>query len=176
MNTYPMFTPPEDLAVIGAKNWKKKEAQRYFDWLMSEKSTRVDYFLKYIGYVLTSNDEKDLKEISPLLYTSINNDSFYSIREFDNAKQLNDMGLAMACDMGLLLAQLLQESKPQLYWEIGKGPKTYHSYNLPVLKQFVNREWDLLFTSISKNGYSLNELKQPYDWFTFYNDLKSKAL
>ena len=176
MNSYPFFIPPENLAVTGAKNWKKKEAQQYFDWFMNEKSSRVAYFLKYLGYKLTQDNEQDLINISNLLFTSINNESFFSIREIDKVKQLNDMGLALAADMGLFLAQLLQEKKPHLFWEIGKGPKSYHSCNLPILKGFVNRDWDLVFTSITKNGFSINEMKRPYDWLGFYKDLKSKAI
>ena len=49
--------------------------------------------------------------------------------------------------MGLLLAQLLEELKPSLYWKIVKGPKSYHGYNLPIMKNFfgTTSEVDLLF-------------------------------
>ena len=38
MTEYPLFTPPESLAVKGTKNWTKLEAQAYFDWLTSLKN------------------------------------------------------------------------------------------------------------------------------------------
>ena len=90
-------------------------------------------------------------------------------------KVLNNKGLAVAADMGLLLASLLENEMPSLHWAIGIGPKSYHSYNLPVLKEFANGAWDLVFSSVNKNSYSLNELKRSFDWLSFFTDLKSKA-
>lgn len=175
MQLYPLFMPDEELAVIGVKNWKKKEAKQYFDWFIQIKQIRVVNFLKYIDIELTGNNEFDLQIISNKLYNVINNPRFYNIRESDGLKQLNNEGLAMATDMGLLLAQLVEDACPTLFWEIAKGPKSYHSYNLPVLKEFIGstNEVDLVFLSIVKIGYSLNILKAPFNWNDFYINLKN---
>ena len=174
MKEYPLFMPPESLAVIGAKNWKKKEAQEYFDWFMRERKQRVSNFLDFIGYELTGNIEQDLKIISQKLFDAANTPDFFSIRDVDGSKKLNDRGLALAADSGLLLAQLLEYARPNLYWQIAKGPKSYHSYNLPVLKEFENGDWDLVFTMIHKVGYSL--LKElPINLLDMYLGLLNKA-
>ena len=177
MKEYPLFMPPEELAVRGAKSWKKKEAQAYFDWFIQVRKQRVTDFLSYIRYDLTGDVEKDLSTISQKLYETVNSPQFYSIRETDRAKKLNDQGLAIAADMGLLLAQLLEIANPSLYWEIARGPKTYHSYNLPVLKEFTGTtsEVDLLFFAIIKTGVSLNVEKRPFDWTNSYYNLLSSA-
>lgn len=177
MNTYPLFMPPNELAEKGAKNWKKKEAQAYLEWFLNNKEQRVNQLLTFLGYQLTGDSIKDLSIISKLVYDKIEDPQFYTIRKIDNAKQLNDAGLAIAVDMGLLLAELLQKEKPSLHWEIGSGPKSYHSYNLPVLSSFDgnSKELDTLFLSIVNTGYSINVLNSPYDWATTFNDLKSRA-
>jgi hypothetical protein len=176
MTVYPLFMPPEQLAVIGTKNWKKKEAQEYFDWFMNVRKQRALDFLAYIKYDLTVKIEEDLSIISQKLFDTVNAPQFYSIREIDGAKKLNDQGMAIAADMGLLLAELLEKNKPSLYWEIAKGPKTYHSYNLPVLKGFTGTisEIDILFFSVVKMGVSLNVEKRPFNWLeSFYNILNT---
>lgn len=174
MKEYALFTPPESLAIIGTKNWKKKEAQEYFDWFMRVRKQRVSDFLDFIGYDLTGNVEQDLNTISQKLFDRVNTPDFYSIREVDGAKKMNDQGLAIAADTGLLLAQLLENAKPNLYWEIAKGPKSYHSYNLPVLKEFESGDWDLVFTMINKVGYSLQKNHQ-INLVDTYSDLLNKA-
>ena len=166
--------PPNELAEKGAKNWKKKEAQAYLSWFLDIKEERVKYFLAFLDYKPIGKQKIDLTSISELLYNKINDSQFYTLRTIDGGKVLNDYGLSIAADMGLLLAELLQKENPSLYFEIATGPKSYHSYNLPVLKEFLNGEWDLIFTSVLKTGYSLNELKGPYDWASFYNSLKIK--
>jgi hypothetical protein len=177
MTEYPLFTPPESLAVKGTKNWTKLEAQAYFDWFMEVRKQRVSNFLDFIRYNLTGNVEHDLVTISQKLFDTVNTPDFYSIREIDGAKKLNDYGLAIAADMGLLLAQLLEELKPSLYWKIGKGPKSYHGYNLPIMKNFfgTTSEVDLLFFSIIKVGVSLNVDKRPFDWLTSLKNFEKAA-
>lgn len=168
--------PPEDLAEMGVKNWKKKEASRYFNWFMDIRAKRVEDFLKYLDYRLTGDPKVDLDAIGEKVFHSLNETQFHTIRETDGGKKLNDAGLAIAADLGLLLAQLLEEKHPKLYWEIGKGPKVYHAYNLPVLKGFPkDNEWEPIFYSINSNGYSLNYLKSPYDWADFF-EASSKKL
>jgi hypothetical protein len=176
MNNYPLFSPPEHLATRGSKNWNKKEAQEYFNWFMEIRNQRVIDFLHYIGYSLTSNLENDLIRISDIVYLFYNNADYYSIREKDGSKYLNEFGLSMAADIGLLLARELERTHSSLHWTIAKGPKNYHSYNLPVLRKFKDGEWDLIYDSIGNVHLSLNVLKAPYPWFKRYKYFLDTAL
>jgi len=168
--------PPDELADKGAKNWKKKEALAYLDWFLTVNTQRVSHLLAFLGYEPTGDQTKDLPVISELLYDKINNPQFYTLRAIDGAKILNDQGLAIAADMGLLISDLLKKEKPSLHWEIGTGPKSYHSYNLPVLKEFKNGEWDLIFDSIGNIGVSLNVEKKPFNWLERYQFFLQQAI
>ena len=175
---YPLFMPPLELAEKGAKNWKKKEAQSYLNWFLNVRVERVSHFLSFLDYQLTGENDTDLAIISKLVFSKINTPNFYSLREIDGAKQLNNEGLALASDMGLLLSTLLQKEKPSLSWRVGIGPKSYHSYNLPVLGPFEgnSNEVDLIFLSIVNTGYSINVLHNSYDWAGFLKSLVTKAI
>lgn len=175
MKKYNLFIPPLSLAEKGVKNWNKKEAKQYFDWFLHEKENRVKGLLSYLDYELTGDIERDIQVIGNKVFDLVNQNNFHDIRPIDNGKKLNDSGLALVTDFGLLIANLLERSNPNLKWAIGGKPKSYHSYNLPVLTGFNNGEWDFIFTSINKHGFSLNELKSVYDWVSFYKELNNKA-
>jgi hypothetical protein len=176
MKDYPLFIPPEELAAKGAKKWTKREARAYFDWFQNEKEKRVENFLSFMRVQLTGSDETDLGRLAPMLYAEIGAFPFSEINEVTQRKKLTNMGLALAADMGLLMSGMLQAGHPELYWEIGSGPKSYHGYNLPVLKEFKSGAWDPVFSSINKNGYSLNEAKAPYDWSGFFSSLNDSVI
>ncbi len=177
MSEYPLFMPPNELAEKGAKNWNKKEAQAYFDWFLSVRYERVKFLLQYINnYTNFENNLKLITEVNRKVFYLIQNEHFHTIREFDGGMKLNNQGLAVVVDFGLLVAQFLEEKNPSLFWKIAKGPKSYHSYNLPVLDGFSNGEYDLVFISINKFGYALNHQKSPYDWNTFIKELQTRIL
>lgn len=175
MNNYPLFTPPDHLAEKGAKNWTKKEAQEYFNWFLAIKAKRISKMLEFLGYSLTSNTYSDIDALNNKIYSCLCDSSFHNIRETDSSRALNNYGFALAADFGLFLASLLEESSKNLSWIIGRGPKSYHSYNQPVLSGFSNGEYDFLFLSINKSGYAINHLKHPYDWVSFYKELEDKS-
>lgn len=57
---YPLFLPPESLAINGVKNWSADEAQQYFDWFLSIWEQRVAAFLEYLSLHLVPSDPRGL--------------------------------------------------------------------------------------------------------------------
>lgn len=169
---YPLFKPSEHLAEKGAKNWTKKEALEYFNWFQEIKNERVENLLRFFNQ--SSSDEIDLNEIGEKLYNVLSESREFTEKLENGRLVLNNYGLSLVADFGLLIAKNLELRYSELKWKIGGKPKSYHSYNLPVLEGFKNGEWDFIFTSIQKFGYALNHLMSPYDWETFYNDLTQK--
>ncbi len=176
MESYPLFLPPIHLAEKGTKNWNKKEVKEYFEWFQSAKGMRVYNFPEYIDYQLVNNTSEDLGVLSKMVFELLESSQFHTINEGSRIKQQNEQGLALAADFGLLFSKFLEEDKPHLKWIVGKGPKKYHVYNLPMLTGFSTPDWDFIFISIQKNGFALNHLQKPYDWATFYVEIKNKVL
>ncbi len=173
MKNYPIYAPPESLALKGSKNWNKKESIEYFNWFIQIMDERISSFLSYIDYRLTGKIKSDLQEISLKVFNIVSLPQFYSIRDIDGVKVLNKHGLSIAADMGLCLGKLVKNENPNIQWSIGKGPKSYHSYNLPVLREFegTTSEFDCVFFLIVKLGVSINIKKKPYDLNEIYSNL-----
>jgi hypothetical protein len=59
------------------------------------------------------------------------------------------MGSSLAIDVGLLMAELLQEEMPWLDWEIVTRPRSEVSFNLPVLAGFKAMRFDPMLVGLN---------------------------
>ena len=171
---YTIFKPEEHLAEKGVKNWTKKEATEYFNWFLKVKDKRVDEFLKFFDISLSNQFDLDLNLISKKLFQHLTENREFTDQLENGRLVLNKYGYSVIGDFGLLLSKNFETKYTKLKWVIGGKPKSYHSYNLPVLEGFENGEWDFIFTSIQKFGYAMNHINEPYDWSGFYNELIDK--
>lgn len=173
---YPLFTPPGHLAEKGVKNWNKREAKEYAEWFHLNRNERVNGLLSFFGFETLGDHASDLHRLGELIYHKLREDSAYAEEKENGRLVLSDPGYALAADFGLLFAQLIESRFSNLSWSIGGKPKSYHAYNLPILQGFSgSNEWDFLFKSVQSFGYSLNVIKQPYDWEKFYYEIAQQA-
>lgn len=149
MIDYPLFAPPEHLAAKQAKQWSKKEAQEYKDWLMSVIDCRVDFLINFLGVSKVRNIENLLDKCGNVVAELLWTEDFSE--KTNDSLQLNNRGYALAADMGLLVAKsLLKFGNDKIYWNILKKPKTELSYNLPVLEGFSACHLDPIGGSIAE--------------------------
>ena len=139
MKDYPLFIPPEQVHSIPQKNWNASQAELYFEWFMSVKDDRVNYLLTALNEVYSNDPESDLKRIGSKVYDELFKAPF-SERENGTIK-ITNCGLAMAADVGILLANVLMFNNSHIKWEILKKPKSDLSYRLPVLTGFVGLDY-----------------------------------
>lgn len=133
---YPLFVPPEHLAVKGRRDWTRKEADEYFEWQLGEIPTRVDALLCFLGLSGRKPDRELLHEAGVRVVEFIFQPQF-SIGREDGSRGLTDAGLAISADTGLLVAgMILSEAKGRVGWTVVRKPKSDASYNLPVLIGF----------------------------------------
>lgn len=66
--------------------------------------------LSFLGYDITGNIEEDIKVIGIKVFKLLNLQNFHDIRPIDNGKKLNDSGIALAADFGILLANFLKKN------------------------------------------------------------------
>lgn len=146
---YPLFIPPAPLHPKDRREWSPKEAQAYYDWLLSILKERTDSLLTYFGEQL-GEPEETLMRMGEKVAAALRTQEFFEHSEgepillkqkhvvvTEGGPTLTNRGYALAADMGLLVARLLLEAcGSKLRWEILKKPKREFSFNLPVLVGF----------------------------------------
>lgn len=135
MKDYPLFIPPGELSEKIPKQWNSKEAEQYFNWLLSIIEERTNNLLDYFeeknngdfSTILGNMGIKEVKELSKKEFAVIT----------ETGPKLINRGYALAADMGLLVARFLLEScEGKVSWSIVKKPKNDMSCQLPVLIGF----------------------------------------
>ncbi len=187
IKTYPLFMPPIELAEKGHINWTKKEARQYFEWFMSIKDIRLEFFLNFFDIQYSKDPEIIFEEqfAKWIFHLFDNNENLVSIKkriapedaspemkyliERDPPRQeFNDLGYAIAADSGLLCAKVVSDNCPDLIWDIAlAGGKRYVNYHKAVLKNPNNElstEWDPIGTGISNIGYAIISSRKYYDY------------
>ncbi len=131
MNEYPLFIPPDELIDISRETWNKKQADKYFSWLMESKSGRVNFLLKYLTLDGSTCDQRKLIVGAAQKFQEV-----FGTGAFNRSGELTNMGYALSADMGLLIAQSLIKSEASVNWTILRKPKSHAAINLPILKGF----------------------------------------
>jgi hypothetical protein len=151
LNNYPVFTPPESLASKSHRDWTKKEAQSYFDWLMRCIDERVATLLDVLGV----QHEEDMDARGLIAETGERaaqalRDPACSESAADGTPVLTNIGYSIAADVGLLVAmQVRRAAGDKVRWEIVRKPKSDVSYNLPVLTGFGLDTYDPVGVSVA---------------------------
>ena len=173
---YPKFVPPDAVASRSHRDWSRKEAEIYSDWLMGAASERVNGLLAFLGMSNGSASGRDLLlEAGTLVARKLMQDDF-SEAQPDGARRLSDAGYALAADMGLLTARLLQEATmDSVRWEILRKPKSDASYNLPVLTGFGSLILDPVGGSVAEATGILIGRRGPDAWARILDFWKGKA-
>lgn len=188
--------PPDRLAEKGILNWTKKEALEYFDWFMSVKDRRLQFFLSFFD--ITYSRDPDIlfsQSFSKWVYHLFNNNPVLTvvkkksapsdsspdlkyIMESEPARQeLTDIGYTIAADGGILYAACIIDNRPDKVWDIAmKGGKRYINYHKVVVKnqEDMSSEWDLIGMFIQHIGYSINYARTPYDHAGFIKGIINK--
>jgi|HubBroStandDraft_3_1064219.scaffolds.fasta_scaffold34646_1 hypothetical protein len=134
---YPVFAPPPELAVVRRRDWNRKQAAMYRDWLIDAIDLRIANLLEFIE-VGPPARPTDLGTIGQKVEQFLRMPAFSTTGP--SGPTLTNEGHALAADVGLLVAKLLRDIHPTLHWDIVRAPKTDMSYNLPVLAGFVNEQ------------------------------------
>ena len=175
MTEYKLFIPPEHLAEKGRKNWNKKEAEEYKEWLLSVIDNRISNLLNFFNEQESNDDiHKFLLRLSKKVSNKLNESGFSA--EIKGQKKLTNMGYALAADMGLLIAKyLLRDCGNKLYWTIIRKPKSEMSYNLPVLEIKGFDYYEPVGVSISDATSIINDNKDYDVWLKVYNFIKDNC-
>lgn len=151
LKNYPIFSPPETLASKSHRDWTKKEAQSYCDWLMNCLDERVAGLLKTLDIQHTEGvDARSLiaeagQRAVQTLKTPVCSES-----SADGTPALTNIGYSLAADVGLLVAkQVCRTVGDKVRWEIVRKPRSDVSYNLPVLAGFGWDTYDPVGVSVA---------------------------
>lgn len=174
MSDYKLFMPPEQLAEKGVKNWSKKEAEEYKDWLISGLDERISNLLKYFDEQEEDNALDLLEKLGKKVSDKLKEAEFSE--EVNGRMVLTNKGAALAADIGLLIAKyLLRDCESKIYWTIIRKPKSEMAYNLPVLEIKGFNYLDPVGGSMSEARAIINN-KKSYDiWPKIYSFWKEKA-
>lgn len=144
---YSLFVPPASVNSKKPSEWSYDEAKVYFNWMMEIKEERINYFLSFLNETRTSDPEEDLRRIGQKTYFKLLSEPF-SVNE-EGKKVLTNVGLALAADVSLLLAECILEKHPELKWGIVRRPKKDLSFHLPALMPYPKYgHLELMRTSI----------------------------
>lgn len=147
---YPLFVLPAELVGRPPRDWTKREAKSYFDWLTSSVDGRVAGLLRYLEDDGGGTPEELLLRAGEKAALLLRSDAFSrpsqpgvtTIQKHGRTLQLpvpagrdlTGQGYSLAIDMGLLTAKcILDSGRAPFVWRIGGKPKTLVGYNVPVL-------------------------------------------
>jgi hypothetical protein len=149
LSDYPLFMPPDHLAVKGRERWNAKEANEYRQWMLGVQNARVEALKKLLG-VPSEGSFSDRLMMAGEEVAKILQDAPFS-EESPVGRRLTNRGYAISADMGLLVASyLIERLNGKIRWEVIRKPKTELSYNLPVLMGFSSTYLDPVGGSIAE--------------------------
>lgn len=129
---YPAYEPGGNLASAVASDWTEAEARRYLVWQTNVLDVRVRALLDFLGVEDAGPPRELLLTAGQRAALALKRHSASTSGE--EGPTLTAEGLALAADMGLLVArELLRSSRGQLRWEVLRKPRTAAAFNLPVL-------------------------------------------
>ncbi len=106
----------------------------YFDWFMSVKDYRVEYFLTVLDEDISCDNEECLKRVGQKVFDILQKEPF-STDEL-SGKVITNKGLALAADVSLLISKLIIKNHAELKWGIVRSPKRDLSFHLPAIFKF----------------------------------------
>jgi hypothetical protein len=132
---YSIILPPEHLRGLGKpREWTPENAQAHFDWFMGIRRQRIDGLLAFFGASSPSrgNEHDFLLGLGSAVADAMSTEP--NFRETEGKKELTAPGLAMAYDIGVIVAELIVGSSDGVItWTLLKKPPRALDLNLPVL-------------------------------------------
>ena len=129
---YQLFIPPETIAQKNPKIWNHKEAEIYFNWLVSSIEPRLNILGAYLD-VEIKKDEMGFALVAEKAA------SILTESPFSESGNLTNTGFALSADLGILMSQCLLAKYPEkLRWEILRQKRIDLSYNRPVIQGFIS--------------------------------------
>lgn len=136
---------PAECSDLQPNEWRKNQAQSYFDWFTSIVPERVRNFMDYFELPDNPIPDKDyvLGVIKKVCTEILNNEWFTYYTKGTTgeiAKQLIGKGYSVAIDCGLYFLHLGERhfNKPYEYLIYTKYPKNYRQRNLPHFRNLMN--------------------------------------
>lgn len=166
---YPLFIPPEPLGARTPPEWSRREAKAYAAWLQSSMPERVQQLLRYFGVSESISPSSLLEILGECVADALINSPF------SEETRLTNQGHALAADMGLLLADVLQREHPGLTWDIVFKPKSDVSYNQPVLVGFGGVTLDPIQISTTQAFSILRGAKDGTAWRQVFDYWSNQA-
>jgi len=167
MKEYPLLIPPETISHAKGKDQTKKEAREYFDWLMSVRDERVCSLLSFLEEDVIQEPHTDLLRIGEKFQKIVRQAEFSHYQSNDGQLGLTNQGYALAADMGLLIAELIQRYRPHVGWTIEK--RKIITYNTPVLTGFPVMNPDPIRSSIARAFSVLDGTYQADAWWSLFD-------
>ena len=169
---YPLFLGPEHLTLKARENWSAQEAKENLEWLLGISDARVEGLLERLGESWSDDPSSHLGTVGKKAVALLKKEPFS--RQDPIGRSLTDIGLALAADLGLLVAKyLLREHAAKLKWEVRRKGRREFTFNLPVLTGFANNHNDHLDpigVSISKSWAVLRGERDFGAWERLYQD------
>lgn len=167
---YPLYVGPEHLALKSREDWNAKEAKEYRDWLLGILDERVEGLLKRLGETWSESPAIQLRVVGEKAAALLKREPYSE--EAPTGRELTDTGLALAADLGLLVAKYLLRTHPdKLKWVIRRKGKREVTYNLPVITGFpidYNDHLDPIGVSISNAWAVLRNQQDSGVWARLY--------
>ncbi len=114
------------------REWTRKEAKEYFDWLMAIKPERMKQIIEFSGASEQSSREVQLAAISATLRRSLGN----LADESSGDQRVNGLGFIAGFDAALVVGEHLVQAVPDASWRTHfTSIKTQITRNLTVVQR-----------------------------------------
>ncbi|MFD2557191.1 hypothetical protein [Sphingobacterium tabacisoli] len=159
---YPLFIPPEKFFSTKNFDWSLKDSKEYFNWFISTKSNRSNYYLEYLSI---QRHEIDFDILCDRIRDTLFSEEF-SLKTEGGVFDLTNAGYAFAADTSIVLSDyVIDKYKGKVYWDIVKKPKSDISFHLPALFGFKKLPYvELMKASIGHAKYILRKKEDPHVW------------
>ncbi len=166
MTEYPLLTMTP-LTHAERRQQTRREARKYFNWLMSVREERVRHLLSFLEEGEVQDAQVDLLRIGEKFQGKIWEGEFSEYLSSSGKQGLSERGYALSSDMGLLIAELIQQQRPHVGWDIEK--RKLITYNAPVLTGFPIMNPDPVGSAVARAFSVLRGLYQADAWWILFD-------
>jgi hypothetical protein len=186
---YPPFDAPEQIGGKDPADWTKAEARAYFDWLLEQVESRSTRLLAWLSVDDRPDHLAVLREVGPAAVERLKSPAFSGPGkpvpvvlkghdfDYEVGPVLSVQGLALAADLGLLVARyLLADFGDAVRFEIGGRPKSWIWHNRPVLSGGAINPFDPTGASIANAYGVLRGERDASIWAQMYEHLAAALI
>jgi hypothetical protein len=175
VEAYPLFAPPEHLAMTAVEDWSRHQADEYMAWMTGCLDQRVRHLLRHLRIFAGERPELLLQQVGVELESELRQSRFREAHQGEAS--LSAEGYALAADAGLLVAnQLMAAAHGRIHWEVLRKPKSAQSFNLPVLVGFDSGiAFDPVAASIAQATGVLRGTGRKDRWLALYEYWRDRS-